>query len=233
MRIELAYGSGYLPVNVDKKRLMEIIEVPAGEASLSGQELVRQALQNPVGTDHLGQIIRQKAARNAVVVVNDLTRPTPNSLILPPLLEQIEQGGIHPDNITLIIATGIHRQHTLIDNLTVFGADICRKYRIVNHSCDNNLVSLGSLSNGLDLVINRTVAEADLLVTVGVVGLHYFAGYSGGRKSILPGVAARAVIEANHKMMSDKRARLGNYEDNPVSSLMLEAARAVGVDFIL
>ncbi|MCX5781028.1 MAG: nickel-dependent lactate racemase, partial [Firmicutes bacterium] len=135
--------------------------------------------------------------------------------------------------ITLIIATGIHRQHTLIDNLTVFGEDICRKYRIVNHSCDDNLVSLGLLSNGLDLVINRTVAEADLLVTVGVVGLHYFAGYSGGRKSILPGVAARSVIEANHKMMSDKRARLGNYEDNPVSSLMLEAARAVGVDFIL
>jgi nickel-dependent lactate racemase len=233
MKIELAYGSGSLPLNVDMDRVLGIIEVPQSENTLDGRELVQQALDNPIGTSRLRQIIRQKSARNAVVVVNDLTRPTPNSLILPPLLKQIEQGGINPDNITLIIATGIHRQHTPADNREFFGEDICRKYRIMNHNCDDNLISLGILSNGLDLVINRTVAEADLLVTIGVVGLHYFAGYSGGRKSILPGVAARSVIEVNHKMMSDKRARLGNYEDNPVSDLMLEAARNAGVDFIL
>lgn len=229
----MAYGKGSLPLNVAAERVLAIVAAPNDDTPANGQDLVWQALDNPIGTARLPHIVRQKSAHNAVIVVNDLTRPTPNSLILPPLLEQIEQGGIHPDNITLIIATGIHRQHTQADNLAVFGEEICRKYRIVNHNCDDNLISLGLLSNGLDLRINRTVAEADLLVTIGVVGLHYFAGYSGGRKSILPGVAARSVIEANHKMMSDKRACLGNYGDNPVSDLMLEAARKAKVDFII
>jgi nickel-dependent lactate racemase len=121
----------------------------------------------------------------------------------------------------------------LDDNKNIFGAEICNKYIIENHNCDDNLKSLGVLSNGMKLIINETVAEADLVITTGVVALHYFAGYSGGRKSILPGIAARKLIEANHQMMTDKRACLGNYENNPVSDIMVEAARMVGVDFII
>ena len=201
-------------------------------AGADGKNLVETALAHPLGSPCLGEIIRQKQARNAVVVVNDITRPTPYEVMLPPLLAEIEAAGIKPDQIELIVATGIHRPHTE-DNRAVFGEELCRRYRIVNHDCDHNLKLLGQLSNGLELVINRTAAEADLLVTTGVVGLHYFAGYSGGRKSILPGIASRPVIEANHRMMIDPRACLGNYRDNPVSDLMLEAAYRAGVDFIL
>lgn len=233
MRLEIAYGSSCLPLEVADDNLIGIIRPPVTGSVSDGAQLVADALKNPVGTSPLGEIIRRKAARNAVVVVNDLTRPTPNQQILPPLLAEIELAGIKAEDITLIIATGIHRHHTEEENRRVFGEEIAARYKIVNHDCDRNLVSLGKLSNGLELEINRTAAQADLLVTIGVVGLHYFAGYSGGRKSVLPGIASRQAIEANHKMMSDRRACLGNYQDNPVSDLMLEAARRAGVDFIL
>jgi len=233
MKIDLAYGKKYLPLDLAQDRVIGLLEAPKSSAEMTGQELIKNALHNPIGTAALGEIIKKKSARNAVIIVNDITRPTPNTLMLPPLLEQIESAGISSQDITLIVATGIHRHHSSADNQAVFGKDICSKYKIINHNCDDNLSFLGTLSNGMDLIINKVAAEADLLVTTGVVGLHYFAGYSGGRKSILPGIAARQVIEANHKMMNDKRARLGNYEDNPVSDLMIEAARKAGVDFIL
>jgi len=231
--IELAYGRGHLQLQLDEKNLAAILEPHHLESISGGIEMVEESLAHPVQSPALREIIAAKGVRNAVIVVNDITRPTPYELILPPLLKEINNAGIPDQAITLVIATGIHRAHTEEDNRAIFGADICSKYRIINHDCDNDLKSLGFLSNGMELIINRTVAEADLLITTGVVGLHYFAGYSGGRKSILPGIAARAVIEANHKMMSDPRACLGNYEDNPVSDLMLEAARTAGVDFIV
>jgi len=215
--IELAYGRGHLQLQLDEKNLAAILEPHHLESISGGIEMVEESLAHPVQSPALREIIAAKGVRNAVIVVNDITRPTPYELILPPLLKEINNAGIPDQAITLVIATGIHRAHTEEDNRAIFGADICSKYRIINHDCDNDLKSLGFLSNGMELIINRTVAEADLLITTGVVGLHYFAGYSGGRKSILPGIAARAVIEANHKMMSDPRACLGNYEDNPVS----------------
>ncbi len=231
--IKLAYGRGHIELQIDEKNLAAVLQPRHLQTISGGMEMVEDSLAHPVASPPLQEIIAAKGACNAVIVVNDITRPTPYELILPPLLREIEQAGIPAKEVTLVIATGIHRAHTEEDNLTIFGAEICRKYRIINHDCDQNLKSLGFLSNGMELIINRLAAEADLLITTGVVGLHYFAGYSGGRKSILPGVAARAAIEANHKMMNDPRACLGNYENNPVSDLMLEAARRAAVDFIV
>ena len=233
MKLQLAYGNKYLPLELADDRIMEVIEAPDAALKVSGPNLIEAALQNPIATSKLEEIIIRKSAQSAVVVVNDITRPTPYKFMLPPLLDRMERAGIRPEDITLLIATGIHRHHTPVDNQEVFGEDLCLRYKIVNHNCDVDLFSIGILSNGLELIINRIAAETDLLVTTGVVGLHYFAGYSGGRKSILPGIAARQVIEANHKMMSDSRARLGNYEDNPVSDLMVEAAQMAQVDFTL
>ncbi len=233
MKFELAYGKTHLPIEIDPARLLCVLEPRPVPPTGGNGNMVAAALQRPLGTERVGEIIRRNGACNAVIVVNDMTRPTPYATMLPPLLAEIEGAGITPEAITLIVATGIHRPHTEEDNQAVFGADICRQYHILSHDPDSNLTSLGKLSNGLDLAINRTAAEADLLVVTGVVGLHYLAGYSGGRKSILPGIASRPVIQANHKMMSDPRACLGNYQDNPVSNLMLEAAYQAGVDFSL
>lgn len=233
MNYALAYGKGFLNIDIpDNCPTDQILPRDSKGEKLDSAQIIAQALKNPIGTPALKDIIEQKKARNAVIIVNDITRPTPYQFILPPLLHEIEEG-ISRENIKLIVATGIHRHHTDTDNLQVFGEDICKNYKIENHDCDNNLKSLGLLSNGFELIINREVAEADLVVTTGVVALHYFAGYSGGRKSILPGIAGRELIKRNHQMMNEPRACLGNYQNNPVSDIMLEGARKAGVDFIL
>ncbi|MEA1961592.1 MAG: nickel-dependent lactate racemase [Bacillota bacterium] len=234
MKVNLAYGKSQKFIEIaDDCRITEVFANKINRLQTDQTGLVNDSLQHPINTENLTAIIRKKNAKNVVIVVNDMTRPTPYKTILPPLFEQLKKAGISKEDITLLVALGIHRPHTKEDNLSIFGEEICNQYRIENHNCDENLVSLGKLTNGAELIINRTAAEADLLITTGMVGLHYFAGYSGGRKSVMPGIAARSLIEANHKMMNDERAHLGNYENNPVSDFMIEAARKAGVDFIL
>lgn len=234
MLIQLDYGKSKQNIDVPDGHLLTILHpIHSTQVMQSGQEMVRQALINPINSPGLAEIVRSKNASTAVIVVNDITRPTPYEDILPPLLDELAKAGLEKQNITLLVATGIHRPHTDAENEAIFGADICSQYNIVNHDPDHDLQAIGNLSNGTTMEINRLAAEADLLITTGLVGLHYFAGYSGGRKSILPGIASRQLIEANHKMMDDPLACLGNYQTNPVSDLMLEAARLAGVDFIV
>lgn len=233
MLVRLAYGKTHQEVEIPDDRVKAILRGQDPEPAVDGLEMVRSCLKKPIGSERLRDIVRKRRPRKVVVIVNDITRPTPYREMLPPLLEEIEEGGADRGAITLVVATGIHRGHTHEDNLYVFGREICDSYRIVNHDCDKHLVSLGYLANGWELEVNREVAEADLLIATGLVGLHYFAGYSGGRKSVLPGVASRSLISRSHAMMTDPRACLGNYEDNPVHLVMTEAANRVGVDFIL
>lgn len=233
----MPYGREYLEIDIPAQNLLKVLKPGTYKGDDKGPDdndlRIRKALEQPCGSTSLAEIIRRKKARNAVIIVNDLTRPTPYRWMLPPLLKAVAKGGITSDNTILVIALGIHRPHTEEENRLIFGRDICQRYRILNHDCDDNLCSLGRLSNGWDLLINRYVAEADLVISTGLVELHYFAGWSGGRKSILPGVAARSLIKAHHMLMDHPRARLGNYTDNPVHDLMIEAAHLAGLDFIL
>lgn len=233
MEVELAYGQTNLILDIPDKHLQAIVFAGKSPRQDMNTDLVQQALSFPKNSQTLSELVREKAAQNAVIVVNDITRPTPYQEMLPPILRELNAAGLREEQITLLIATGIHRPQTEEEHHRVFGEEISSRYRIINHNCDLNLASVGVLSTGRELYINKYAAQTDLLITTGLVGLHYFAGYSGGRKSILPGIASRSLIEANHKMMDDPRACLGNYQDNPVSDLMLEAAQVAGVDFIL
>ncbi|MCR4400113.1 MAG: nickel-dependent lactate racemase [Syntrophomonadaceae bacterium] len=233
MQVRLAYGRSYQELEVADALVKGVVKGSAMRPASEGQALVREALSRPVGSPSLGDLARARRPNSVVVIVNDVTRPTPYREILPPLLEELRRAGVPADAVTLLVATGIHRAMRSDEQRAIFGDDVCNACRIVNHDCDGEMADLGAMSNGWRLAVNRLVAEADLRVLTGVVGLHYFAGYSGGRKSILPGVAARTLIEANHAMMADERAAPGRYLDNPVHLLMTEAARRVGVDFIL
>jgi nickel-dependent lactate racemase len=194
---------------------------------------VERALENPVGTPRLREIIAQRKARSVVIVVNDITRPTPYDKILPPLMSEIRSAGIADDQVTLLIANGIHREQTADESRAMYGEEICERHRVVNHCPDRDLVSLGTLRDGFEVQVNRLIKESDIVITTGVIGLHYIAGYSGGRKSIIPGTAGRAAITATHALMADPRACLGNIKDNPVNDLLLEGGRRAGVDFIV
>ncbi len=231
MRMLLKYGRSHRELIIDDARVSEIIRGKEGPGLADPAAAVRKALKGPIGAGRLSEIARGKG--NVVVVVNDITRPTPYSFMLPPLLEELEEAGTPAEAVKFVVATGLHRGQTPREMEELYGKEVVGRYRFLNHDCDQDLVSLGKLRSGNELFVNRQVAEADLVVTTGVIGPHYFAGFSGGRKSILPGVAGRQTVQNNHSLFVRTGVLTGRMEKNPIHEEMLEAARRLGVDFIL
>lgn len=232
----LPYGKETVTAVIEKEHLAGVLrsELHSYQAPLNGTGLVREALAHPIGTPRLCDMAVGK--KQIVVISSDHTRPVPSHIIMPLLLEEIRKGS--PDaQITILIATGLHRTTTPKELETKFGPEIMKNERVVVHDCDDtqNLVSVGKLPSGGDLVLNRLAVEADLLVAEGFIEPHFFAGFSGGRKSVLPGVAGRETVMYNHNagFIAHPNARTGVIEGNPVHDDMLYAARAARLDFIV
>ncbi|WP_319477265.1 nickel-dependent lactate racemase [Marispirochaeta aestuarii] len=235
MHFDLKYGKSTLPLETGDTQILDVIH-PGNQPPLEDPAAaVERMLQNPLGTAALEILLRKRRPERLVIVVNDITRPTPYSVLMPPLLRTIENAGTARENITLITATGIHSPHTLEENLQAYGKDLVENYRIICHDAEDeaNLVHKGRLPSGYDFLLNRTVDEADFLITIGVVMPHFFAGYSGGRKSILPGVSGKSTVQLNHARMVELMDDLPPIRENPISLEMIHAARMAGVDFIL
>lgn len=235
MDFQLKRGKGTETFSLEDSRILQVILPPETNLRPCTLRDVEEALDSPVGTPPLLELLQRKQPRKIVLIVNDITRPTPYDLLLPPVLSRFARAGITDDMVTLLVATGIHDPHTDDQNLQVYGEEIVRRFGIVSHAADDleSLVSIGTLSTGAELKINRLVAEADFVLSLGVVMPHYFAGYSGGRKSILPGVAWKETVERNHSRMVELMDALPDLDSNPVNLEMIEAAQMVGVDFIL
>ena len=232
----LPYGKETLKAEIEESHLAGVLlsELHSYKAPKSGSELVQEALEHPIGTPRLCDMAVGK--KKIVVISSDHTRPVASHIIMPLLLAEIRKG--NPDaEITILISTGLHRLTTKDELEAKFGSEITNKEHIVVHDCDDkdNLVYLGKLPSGGDLIINRLAAEADLLVAEGFIEPHFFAGFSGGRKSVLPGVASRATVMYNHNsaFIADPHSRTGVIEGNPIHNDMLYAARAARLDFII
>ncbi len=204
------------------------------KAKDSAIELVRKAMAEPIGSPRLSELAKDK--KNIVIIASDHTRPVPSKVIIPPMLEEIRS--VNPDaEITLLIATGCHRETTREELVGKFGEDIVNNEKIAIHDCTDsaNMVKVGVLPSGGELLINRIAYEADLLLAEGFIEPHFFAGYSGGRKSVLPGVAARESVLANHcsKFIAHEKARTGILKGNPIHKDMLWAAHAAKLKYIV
>ena len=235
MHFDMKFGEGTLPLEVDDRNVIGVV-LPGKSAALpDAAGSVKKILEQPIGTPPLLEMLKKANPKRLVIVVNDITRPTPYSVLMPPLMATIEKAGIPDANVTLIVATGIHDPHTDAQNREVYGEELCRRYRIVSHDATDkdNLVFKGKLASGYDFWLNKIVDESDFLITIGVVMPHYFAGFSGGRKSILPGVAGKETVQKNHARMVELMDNLPGIKENPVSLEMIQAARIAGVDFIL
>lgn len=235
MKFDLSYGKSTVSFELDDSKLLQVVVPPEASGRVCTKKDVEEMLDDPIGTEPLLEMLQNKKPGKVVVIVNDITRPTPYDLLLPPLLDRFKKAGITDDQVTFVVATGIHDPHNEEQNLEVYGEEIVRRFRVVSHVSDDldSLVSVGNLSTGSELRINRLVYEADFVVALGVVMPHYFAGYSGGRKSILPGVAWKKTVERNHSRMVELMDDLPDLDHNPVNLEMIEAARMVGLDFIL
>ncbi len=199
-----------------------------------GAELVRRAMAAPIGSQKLSELARGK--KKVVIIASDHTRPVPSKLIIPPMLAEIRAGS--PDaEITILIATGCHRGTTKDELAQKFGEEIVKNEKIHIHDCDDRdmLVNIGTLPSGGQCEINRLAYEADLLVSEGFIEPHFFAGFSGGRKSVLPGVAGRKTVLANHcsEFIDHPRARTGILEGNPIHGDMLWAAKTAKLAYIV
>lgn len=234
--ISLPYGTGEISAQVEESQLLGIVQsqLEEYEAEKSPEELLRQAMENPIGTSRLEELAKGK--KKVVVLCSDHTRPVPSKLILPPMLEAIRRGNPQAE-ITLLIATGCHRGTTRQELVNKLGAEMAEKEHILIHDCaaEEDMVDLGILPSGGRLRINKAAVEADLLVAEGFIEPHFFAGFSGGRKSVLPGIAARETVYANHcsQFIDDPHARAGILEGNPIHRDMVWAARKAGLAYIV
>lgn len=235
MEIQIPYGKGVLTANADAVRTAGIIRSGLDSyMTVKGEkELIEDAVKMPIDSPSLAELARGR--KKVVVIASDHTRPVPSKLIMPVLLREIRSGNPEAD-ITILIATGCHRETRREELRNKFGDEILSNERIIIHDCDaQDMVLSGQLPSGGNLWINRMAAEADLLVAEGFIEPHFFAGYSGGRKSILPGIAGRETIYANHcaEFINHSNARYGQLEGNPIHEDMIFAARKAGLAYIL
>lgn len=235
MKYSLAYGRGHLefslPSGVTPLTVVPGVVPPLGDALGA----TAAALNNPSGTPPLAAMLKDKKPQKVVVVLNDITRPTPYKALLPPLLSAFAEAGIADAQVSFLVALGIHDPHSEQQNREVYGDELVNRFKILNHEGENPdmLVNLGPLESGYDFVVNKLAYEADFLITLGVVMPHYFAGYSGGRKSILPGLVSKETVAVNHARLVEIMDHMPPIDENPISREMIAAARKVGVDFII
>ena len=234
--IEIPYHKGKIPIHVDEANLAGVLEPKesADESAVTGPELVRAALASPIGSKSLHELSEGK--KKVVIVTSDHTRSVPSSITLPILLEEIRRG--NPDaEITILIATGLHRPTTEEEQRSMFGDVIVDNERIVvsNAFCDEDFGFVDVLPSGAELHVHKEALSADLLVTEGFIEPHFFAGFSGGRKSILPGICNAVTVNENHsyRQIASPFSTAGELARNPIHRDMVYAARAVNVQFIL
>ena len=232
--LSLPYGkeSLVLEISEDRYKGEMVSALHSYRAEKSQEALVDESLANPFGTPPLHVIAKGK--KKVVFIASDHTRPVPSKIIVPRMLAEIRKGSPGAD-ITILIATGCHRATTMAELEAKFGPEIMNREKIVLHDCDSpNVVNIGKLPSGGEMIINRTVVEADLLVAEGFIEPHFFAGFSGGRKSVFPGVTSRKTVVYNHnaEFIAHPKARTGILDGNPIHIDMLHAARAVKLAFI-
>lgn len=232
MLLSIPYDRGFVRADLDDGRVAAVLQAGLPPVAGDGSAVVAAALRDPIASPPLAELA--KGRRNVVVITSDHTRPLPSRITLPPILAEIRRGNPRAA-VTILVATGTHRTSTPAEIAEKFGAAIAAEERIVCHSCDDDLVALGRLPSGVPLGINRLAAEADLLVAEGFIEPHFFAGFSGGPKCILPGIAGRGAILANHAgpNIAHPRARTGILAGNPIWSGMAMAADLARLAFIL
>ncbi len=217
---------------------VEVIE-PTSTATTSPERLLAQALTEPLDSPPLSELVVRSGENSAVVIVPDQTRRAHVRLVLPRLLTELERGGLSPSQLTVVIALGLHREMTEAELVHHLGSRVFRDYRIVQSQADRagDFLYAGTTGLGNRLLVNRAVLNAGLRITLSEIDAHYFAGFSGGRKAILPGTCVRESIIANHRLVFDDNGKrdptveLGRLAGNPLAEELAEAQRMVGVDF--
>jgi nickel-dependent lactate racemase len=235
MRIKLDYGRTGLDVELPDDRVVGPLSIRPSVPLADPAGALEAALANSIGTKPLAELARGR--KDACVLVCDITRPVPNTLILPPVLRTLEAAGITRENITILVATGLHRPNEGAELEELVGPDVARNYRCVNHhgKVQEEHDYLGTTPNGVPVWLDARYVRADLKITTGLIEPHLMAGYSGGRKVICPGIAGLETVKVWHgpKFLEHPMADCGVVEGNPVHEENTRIALMAGCDFIV
>ncbi len=230
MELTFGFGTGVQTCQVPDGNLMGVLHASEAEPGLTGEAEVRRALEAPIGAPRLREVVRP--GEKIAIVTSDITRPMPTYKVMPAVLDELYAAGVSPGDITLVFALGSHRHHTEEERRKLAGERAWKEIACVD--CDpQDCVHMGVTSRGTPVDVTRVVAEADRRICLGNIEFHYFAGYSGGAKAIMPGVSTRAAIQANHSMMVRDEARAGALEGNPIREDIEEAGAICGIDYIV
>lgn len=235
LKIKIAYGRNGLTVDVPDKNLYKVVEPKFVPGVKDPYKSIINSLQNPISSAPLNELL--KPGTDVTVVVSDKTRPVPSHLILPPLIDELNASGVEDGKITILVATGLHRPNTDEELLEMLGEQVLERVNVVNHDARDkgSLIYLGKTKSGTPVWLNKVLYRAKFRILTGYIEPHFFAGYTGGRKAILPGCAGQETIAVNHGAdhIGHPKARYGVTKGNPIYEDGVEVAEQVGVHFIL
>ncbi|MGE5580273.1 MAG: nickel-dependent lactate racemase [Bacillota bacterium] len=228
---DLLYGKSAARVSVPSASVAGVLLPTEPVLPQDEKAEIERALRNPTGSPPLEELA--KPGMKVVIMASDMTRPSPSHKLLPPLLERLKSVGLPEDDVTVVFGMGIHRHMTDAEKRALVGDRVFDNYRCVESTESGEYIHLGTTSRGTPVEVCPEVASCDLLICTGNIEYHYFAGYSGGVKAVLPGACSQRTVEANHAMQLLPGAELGSYDNNPVRQDIEEAGKMIGVDFIL
>ncbi len=227
MKINIPFGKGKIKLNIPDKNILDIISANNKGINIEEDKVIADALNNPIESKKLSEIARGK--KDAVVLVSDITRPCPSYKFLPYIVSELKGGGI--SNIKVIFGVGIHRKHTKSEKIKLVGDYVAKNVDLID-SDKSRCKLIGETSYGTPVEVFEEALDTDILIATGNIEYHYFAGYCGGAKAVMPGVCSYSSIRADHSMMLDDKAVTGSYKDNPVRADIEEAGKMLGIDFI-
>jgi len=229
----LPYGKTEICARIPTRNYLGNIEPREKLGVKDAKAEIERALNEPIGTKRLSEIA--KKGDKAAIVVNDQTRATPSYLIVPPILDELNKAEVKDEDITIIFGCGTHRPVKPEEMKTLVGEEVLKRVKAVSHECKaKDLAYLGKTKKyGTKIYVNKVFAEADLRILTGDIDLHYYAGYGGGRKSILPAITGEETIQHNHAMILHPKSRTGVLENNPIHEDMVEAAQLAKPSFLL
>lgn len=230
MKLEFGLGTTVQTVEVPDENVIGVLHANEVAHELMGEEEVRRALSHPIGAPLLKDVV--KPGEKIAIVTSDITRPMPTYVVMPPLLDALYEAGVKKEDITLVFALGSHRKHTPEEMKKLAGERAYEEITCMDGDA-SDCVHMGTTSHGTPVDVVRVVAEADRRICLGNIEYHYFAGYSGGAKAIMPGVSTRDAIQSNHSQMVKPEACAGRLEGNPVREDIEEAGAICGIDYIV
>ena len=231
--LELKYGSKRISLKLEEGRVLSVLSGKKLKPLVDPEEKIKRVLRYPISSKSIYETF--KPGEKVAIIVSDRTRNVAASVFLPVIINELNSIGIQDNDIFIVFACGTHRLHTKNEHMKIVGEEIARRIKLMDHDCNdkNDLVMLGTTSRGTKVEVNKKVNAADRIILTGAITYHYFAGYGGGRKAVLPGISSFDTIQANHKLcLTSEKASTGVLAGNPVHEDMVEAAKMLDPDLI-